>query len=84
MKVEPTKEWCEASAKLEGGSEVRAGVFPASSCSLRELIEDELRDLWQWGYDREPRDESVQHRLDAIMRIIEANSMSGQTHCDKV
>lgn len=43
-------------------------------CSLRELIEDELRDLWQWGYDREPREESVQPRLDAIMRFIEANA----------
>ncbi len=45
----------------------------SSHCSLRELIEDELRDLWQWGYDREPREESVQPRLDAIMQFIEAN-----------
>lgn len=52
---------------------LKAGSRPAS-CSLRELIEDEMRDLWQWGYDREPREESVQPRLDAIMRIIEANA----------
>jgi predicted amidophosphoribosyltransferase len=51
-----------------------AELSPASPCSLRELIEDELRDLWQWGYDREPREESVQPRLDAIMRIIEVSN----------
>jgi len=50
-----------------------SGDCPPTNCSLRELIKDELRDLWQLGYDRETRDESVQHRLDAIMRIIEAN-----------
>lgn len=44
--------------------------------SLRGLIEDELRDLWQWGYDREPREESVQLRLDSIMRIIEENKQT--------
>ena len=56
-------------------SEPQAGsALAPSSCSLRELIEDELRDLWQWGYDREPREESVQPRLDAIMQFIEANA----------
>lgn len=51
-----------------------ATACPTAICSLRDLIEDELRDLWQFGYDREPREESVQPRLDAIMQIIEANS----------
>ena len=33
MKAKTKIEWCEASAKLEGNSEVGAGVLPASPCS---------------------------------------------------
>ena len=61
---------CHPKPDLEGSGM----ASESTACSIRELIEDELRDLWQWGYDQEPREESVQPRLDAIMRIIEANA----------
>ena len=74
MLLTPTKN------KIMNTETPETELLADAPCSpLRELIKDELRDLWQRGYDRESRDESVQHRLDAIMRIIEANVTSSST-----